>query len=67
MRRTRIIATVAACSIAALVGFAPAAAALPRNSDNCSGPVDELDEHLNHTGYYWLNCGGTWYRFKIGS
>jgi len=66
MRRTGIIATIAACSIAAFISFAPAASAQRPVDDGCSGPVDELDEHLQYTGYYWMNCGGHWYRFRTG-
>jgi len=52
MRRTGIIATIAACSIAALLGFAPAASAQQIDSEHCSGPVDELDESGNYNGHY---------------
>jgi hypothetical protein len=66
MRRTRIAVAALAVVATSVIGLAPAAHA-QRKSDAveiCTGPIDELDEHAQPTGYFYINCSGTYYRYK---
>jgi hypothetical protein len=63
MRRTRIAVAALVVVAGSVIGLAPAANALPRKVDVCTGPIEELDEHAQPTGYFYINCGGTYIRY----
>jgi hypothetical protein len=64
MRRTRIAVAALVVVAGSLIGLAPAANALPkRDVEICTGPIEELDEHAQPTGYFYINCSGTYYRY----
>lgn len=65
MRRTRIaLAAVVLAVVGGVAGLAPSAQAKPKNPDICTGPIDEIGENGQPTGYFWINCSGRWYRYQ---